>query len=120
MRLRAVLSRQRRLLDVVRTLQKVTKDCTMKISPTEVVLAASPGSLTEPQAWASMKSVSHCVQNDIKPCEFSVMSLIIEDSVENLFNAYSKLSQGLLFPCFIIFVFNSLNPKMVHMVFSGP
>ncbi len=57
MRLRAVLSRQKRLLDVVKTLQKIAKTCTMRISSEDVVLAVNPGSLNEPQVWSSLKSV---------------------------------------------------------------
>ena len=57
MRLRAVLGRQKRLLEVCKALQKIAKICTMRISPDDVVLAVNPGSLNEPQVWSSMKSV---------------------------------------------------------------
>ena len=57
MRLRAVLSRQKRFLDVVKTLQKIAKTCTIRISSEDVVLAVNPGSLNEPQVWSSLKSV---------------------------------------------------------------
>ena len=57
MRLRAVLNGGRRLLDVLRALERVSKTVTVLMSPEELAFVANPSTFDNLQVWAVFAAV---------------------------------------------------------------
>jgi hypothetical protein len=58
MRLRAVLNGGRRLQEVLRALERVSKTVTVLLTPTEISLVANPNAPDSLQVWAVFAAVS--------------------------------------------------------------
>jgi hypothetical protein len=58
MRLRAVLHGGRRLQEVLRALERVSKTVTVLMSATEIALVANPNAVESLKVWAVLAAVS--------------------------------------------------------------
>ena len=68
MRLRAVLQGGRRLQDVLRLMERVSKTVLVLMSPEDVTLVANPGAVDSLQTWATLSAVSSCAARRQRLC----------------------------------------------------